>query len=98
MYNYSYHAIIPIWLQVQHASTRGEMLRLGWKQDNVNPRVSIDEMEKTGKYEKHTIDKLRRRQAAHENGWEALPMFIAAVVGLLSLTLRYHSREADEGV
>ena len=80
MYNISYLAIIVIWLQVMYASTRIEVLRLGWMSDNVNPRISIDEMERSGKYKAETIARLRRRQSAHENGFEALPMFIAAVV------------------
>ncbi|CAD6566638.1 MAG: hypothetical protein TREMPRED_002875, partial [Tremellales sp. Tagirdzhanova-0007] len=80
MYNISYLAIIVIWLQVMYASTRIEVLRLGWMSDNVNPRISIDEMERSGKYKAETIARLRRRQSAHENGFEALPMFIAAVI------------------
>ena len=80
MYNFSYHAIILIWLHVMFSSTRGAVFRLGWRQDNLIPRLSIDEMEKSGKYKDATIAKLRRRQAAHQNGFEALPMFIAAVV------------------
>jgi uncharacterized MAPEG superfamily protein len=83
MYNYSYHAIILIWVQVLDASTRGAAMRLKWK-DNVSPRLSVDEMEKSGKYKPETIAKLRRRQAAHQNGYEALPMFIAAVVRIPS--------------
>ena len=79
-YNLSYHSMILIWAQVLYASTRGPMLVLGVK-DNVNPRSTIDELEKSGKYSPKLIDKLRRRQAAHQNGYEALPMYIAAVVG-----------------
>lgn len=81
MYNASYHLIILIWLQVMYASTRGAMYRLGWH-DNANPRIAIDELEKANKVPKKVIDKLRRRQAGHENGFEGLIMFVAAVVSL----------------
>ena len=70
-----------------YASTRGSTLKLGWKQDNVNPRISIDEMEKSGKYKASTIAKLRRRQAAHQNGLEALPMYITTIVSVKLLTV-----------
>ena len=79
MYNFSYHSILVIWVYTLVASTRGAAVSLGWK-DNVNPRVAISDMEKSGKYKPAVIAKLRRREAAHHNAYEAMPMFCAAVV------------------
>ncbi|ORY25721.1 hypothetical protein BCR39DRAFT_543075 [Naematelia encephala] len=79
MYNASYHLLIVAWGQTLFASNRGAMARLKWK-DNVNPRVAIDELEKSGKYPPHVVAKLRRRQAAHENAYEGLIMLGTAVV------------------
>ena len=79
MYNFSYHSILVIWVYTLVASTRFAAVSLGWK-DNVNPRVAVSEMEKSGKYKPAVIAKLRRREAAHQNAYEAMPMFCAAVV------------------
>jgi uncharacterized MAPEG superfamily protein len=79
MYNYSYHAIIPVFLQTLFSSTRGATIKLGWK-DNADPRSNIADMEKSGKYSPNVIRKLRRREACHQNCYEALGIFCAAVV------------------
>ena len=79
MYNYSYHAIIGVFLQTLYTSNRFLTVRLGWK-DNADPRQNIVDMEKSGKYSANLIKKLRRRDACHQNCWEALGIFCASVV------------------
>jgi uncharacterized MAPEG superfamily protein len=83
MKNYSYHIIILVFLQTLYASTRGVTVRLGWR-DNADPRSNIDDMEKSGKYSANLIKKLRRREAAHQNCYEALGIFCASVVSSLN--------------
>jgi uncharacterized MAPEG superfamily protein len=79
MYNYSYHAIIGVFLQTLFTSNRFLTVRLGWR-DNADPRQNIVDMEKSGKYSANLIKKLRRREACHQNCWEALGIFCASVV------------------
>ncbi|TYJ53336.1 hypothetical protein B9479_006051 [Cryptococcus floricola] len=77
--NLSYYAIPLVHLQTLFASLRGATIRLGFP-NNVAPREVISEMEKSGKVKPHTIAKLKRRQAAHENCFENMGPFIGAVV------------------
>lgn len=48
--------------------------------NNINPRLCLDTLEKSGKYSPRLIAKLRRRESAEKNCWEGLPMILAAVV------------------
>jgi uncharacterized MAPEG superfamily protein len=77
--NYSYHVIVGVFLQTLFSSTRGATIKLGWK-DNADPRNNIMDMEKSGKFSPNVIKKLRRREACHQNCWEALGIFCASVV------------------
>jgi hypothetical protein len=79
--NYSYHVIVGVFLQTLFSSTRGATIKLGWK-DNADPRNNIMDMEKSGKFSPNVIKKLRRREACHQNCWEALGIFCASVVSL----------------
>ncbi|WVN85194.1 uncharacterized protein L203_100339 [Cryptococcus depauperatus CBS 7841] len=79
MINLSYYIIPLVHLQTLFASLRGPALQLGFR-NNVSPRQILEEMEKSGKVKPHTLAKLRRRQAAHENCFENEPIFIGAVV------------------
>jgi uncharacterized MAPEG superfamily protein len=79
MYNYSYHMIIAYFILAQLSSVRFATVREGYL-NNHNPRIALDKMEKLGKWNKETIARLRRRQAAHENSLESLGIFAAAVV------------------
>jgi uncharacterized MAPEG superfamily protein len=80
--NYSYHVIVGVFLQTLFSSTRGATIKLGWK-DNADPRNNVTDMEKSGKYSPNVIKKLRRREACHQNCWEALGIFCASVVSPL---------------
>ena len=77
--NYSYHVIVGVFLQTLFSSARGATIKLGWK-DNADPRNNVNDMEKSGKYSPNVIRKLRRREACHQNCWEALGIFCASVV------------------
>jgi uncharacterized MAPEG superfamily protein len=77
--NYSYHLLGLTIIQGFFSSPRIIMARLGMN-DNVNPRQALDTMERQGKWDKATIAKLRRRQAAHQNCLESLGPVCAAVV------------------
>jgi uncharacterized MAPEG superfamily protein len=77
--NYSYHVIVGVFLQTLFSSTRAATIKLGWK-DNADPRNNIMDMEKSGKFSPNVIKKLRRREACHQNCWEALGIFCASVV------------------
>lgn len=77
--NYSYHTVILVFLQTLFTSNRMVTVRLGWR-DNADPRLNIADMEKSGKYSQALIRKLRRRDACHQNCWEALGIFCAGVV------------------
>jgi uncharacterized MAPEG superfamily protein len=77
--NYSYHVIVGVFLQTLFSSTRGVAIKLGWK-DNADPRNNITDMEKSGKFSPNVIKKMRRREACHQNCWEALGIFCASVV------------------
>lgn len=79
--NYSYHVIVGVFLQTLFSSVRGATIKLGWK-DNADPRNNVTDMEKSGKYSPNVIKKLRRREACHQNCWEALGIFCASVVSL----------------
>jgi uncharacterized MAPEG superfamily protein len=78
-YNYSYHLLILTFLQTNIASPKGAILRLG-KYDNANPRTDLEKIEKDGKVSPNLIAKLRRREAAHQNCYDNLGIFAAAVV------------------
>jgi uncharacterized MAPEG superfamily protein len=87
MNNYSYHTIILVFLQTLFTSNRAVTVRLGWR-DNADPRQNIADMEKTGKYSPNVIRKLRRREACHQNCYEALGIFCASVVSPLHCNSR----------
>jgi uncharacterized MAPEG superfamily protein len=55
------------------------MLQLGFR-DNAQPRELLAKIEASGKLKPATIEKLKRRLAAHQNCLEGLPMLVAAVV------------------
>jgi uncharacterized MAPEG superfamily protein len=78
-YNYSYHAVPLIFLQVIFNAPRGALIRMR-VDNNVNPRLVLDQMEKSGKYSPRLIAKLRRKQSCEANLWEGLPMIIAAII------------------
>jgi uncharacterized MAPEG superfamily protein len=78
-YNYSYLLLIATFLQTNIASPKGAIIRLG-KYDNANPRTDLDKIEKDGKVSPNLIAKLRRREAAHQNCYDNLGIFAAAVV------------------
>lgn len=78
-YNYSYHLLILTFLQTNIASPKGAIIRLG-AYDNANPRADIAKLEKDGKVSPAAIAKVKRRQAAHENCYDNLGIFAAAVV------------------
>lgn len=94
-YNYSYHLLILTFLQTNFASPKGDILRLG-KYDNANPRTDIDRIEKDGKVPPHVIARVRRRQAAHENCYDNLGIFAAAVVSSPP-TLRKGQKRMEKG-
>ncbi|KAL7422240.1 hypothetical protein Q5752_002886 [Cryptotrichosporon argae] len=77
--NLSYHLLPLVWLQAQYAGTRGACRRLGFP-DNVAPREVIGEMERSGRVPKRVVDKVKRRDAAHANCLEGLPLIFAAVL------------------
>ncbi|OCF38344.1 hypothetical protein I317_07888 [Kwoniella heveanensis CBS 569] len=79
MTNYSYYLIPLVHLQTLVTSIRGASIRLGFR-NNVNPRDVIAEMEKSGKVKPHTLAKVKRRQAAHENCFENEAVWIGAVI------------------
>ncbi|WWC69614.1 uncharacterized protein I206_103557 [Kwoniella pini CBS 10737] len=79
MTNYSYYLIPLVHLQTLATSIRFAARRLGFP-NNVNPRDVIKEMESSGKLKKHTLDKIKRRQAAHENCFENEAVWIGAVI------------------
>ncbi|WWC85335.1 uncharacterized protein L201_000198 [Kwoniella dendrophila CBS 6074] len=77
--NYSYYIIPLVHIQTLATSIRFAARRLGFP-NNVNPRDVIKEMEVSDKIKKHTLDKIKRRQAAHENCFENEAVFIGAVL------------------
>lgn len=77
--NYSYYAVPFILLQPLFSSLRGPLVRLG-VDNNVNPRIVLDQLEKSGKYSPNLIAKLRRRESSEKNLWEGMPMILAAIV------------------
>jgi uncharacterized MAPEG superfamily protein len=79
MHNYSYHLLVLTILQAFAITPRIAIARLGFL-DNVHPRQALDKMEKLEKWDKITIRRLRRMQAAHENCLESLGAVCAAVV------------------
>ncbi|KAE8538124.1 hypothetical protein D1P53_006191 [Cryptococcus gattii VGV] len=79
MINISYYILPLVHLQTLAASIRGAAVRLGFP-NNVNPRQVLDEMEKSGKVKPKILEKLKRRQAAHENCFENEAIFIGAVI------------------
>lgn len=79
MINISYYTLPLVHLQTLGASIRFATRRLGFR-NNVNPRQVLDDMEKSGKVKPKTLEKLKRRQAAHENCFENEAIFIGAVV------------------
>ncbi|AAW41499.1 hypothetical protein CNBB4380 [Cryptococcus deneoformans B-3501A] len=79
MINISYYTLPLVHLQTLGASIRFATRRLGFR-NNVNPRQVLDDMEKSGKVKPKTLEKLRRRQAAHENCFENEAIFIGAVI------------------
>lgn len=48
--------------------------------DNINPRLTLDKIEKSGKYSPRLIAKLRRRESCEKNIWEGLPLIFGAIV------------------
>lgn len=83
MINISYYTLPLVHLQTLGASIRFATRRLGFP-NNVNPRQVLDDMEKSCKVKPKTLEKLKRRQAAHENCFENEAIFIGAVVSALS--------------
>ncbi|WVQ77960.1 hypothetical protein IAT38_000041 [Cryptococcus sp. DSM 104549] len=79
MLNISYYMLPLVHLQTLGASIRFATVRAGFR-NNVNPRESLDLMQKSDKYKPETVAKLRRRQAAHENCFENEAVFIGAVI------------------
>jgi len=79
MYNYSYHLLLAYFLLTHASSTRWATVRAGYL-NNSNPRQALDKMEKLGKWDKELLGRLKRRQAAHENAFESLGIYAAAVV------------------
>lgn len=77
--NYSYYAIPLIFAQPLYASLRGPFNRLK-VDDNVNPRLVLDRLEKEGKHSPRLIASLRRRESCEKNLWEGLSMIFAAIV------------------
>ncbi|KAK6902773.1 hypothetical protein I203_108032 [Kwoniella mangroviensis CBS 8507] len=77
--NYSYYLIPLVHLQTLATSIRFASRRLGFP-NNVNPRDVIKEMEASGKLKKEVLDKIKRRQAAHENCFENEPIWICAIL------------------
>jgi len=77
--NYSYYAVPLIFLQPLFSSLRGPLVRLG-VDNNANPRIVLDQLEKSGKYSPNLIAKLRRRESSEKNLWEGMPMILAAIV------------------
>ncbi|WVR05050.1 hypothetical protein IAU60_002062 [Kwoniella sp. DSM 27419] len=77
--NISYYLIPLVHLQTLTTSIRGASIKLGFR-NNVCPREVIEEMEKSGKVKPHTLAKIKRRQAAHENCFENEAVWIGAVV------------------
>lgn len=79
MTNLSYYLLPLIWFQAPYASVRGPLIRLRLD-DNTNPRLCLDRLEKSGKYSPRLIAKLRRRESCEKNVWEGMPMILAAIV------------------
>ncbi|WRT66974.1 uncharacterized protein IL334_003939 [Kwoniella shivajii] len=77
--NYSYYLIPLVHLQTLCTSIRFATVRLGFR-NNVNPREIIAQMEKSGKVKPHTLDKIKRRQAAHENCFENEAVWIGSIL------------------
>ena len=86
--NYSYYLLVGAWLQGLLTSPRGAIARVTGQINNVCPREDLAVMEKSGKYSPRLIAKLRRRQAAHDNYYEAIGVFSASVVSRRSTRLR----------
>jgi uncharacterized MAPEG superfamily protein len=69
-------------------STRGSKMRLGLDH-NVLPREDLSKYGeaavKAGKISQKTLNKLKRKEAAHANAVEGYPLFVAASEFFLSL-------------
>lgn len=48
--------------------------------NNINPRLALDALEKSGKYSPRLIAKLRRRESCEKNVWEGMALILAAIV------------------
>jgi hypothetical protein len=80
MINLSYYAMAAYFLLTHFTSTRGDVLFKHGGDNTITTRQALSKLEQDKKITKRQSIQLARRQAAHENAYEAMIPFYASIV------------------